>query len=394
MCTMFVNPDYKKWHLFVRVHKYLQTFNAIHKVAIVTDNNEYLINYVKDKKWIIITHDYFNLKSEQFDIIMILKEIAGISKQNTNDKIINVYNEYMDYENSKIPTNYIVDEFNDDPNKYDNYILNKEELAQEYIKLYNNKFFAEKRIFNKIEIETINRCNNDCSFCPINVHLDTRTYKVMSKQLFEDIIKQLSQINYCGALALFSNNEPLLDQRLYEFACIARKELPNVYLYIFTNGKLLSVDLLEKLLVPFDHIHINNYNNDKTLNKSIRIIHDYLVNNSIPIDKVSIHLRNKNEIISSRGGTSPNKNHPLSLRCGCILPFSQLVIRPDGNISLCSNDALGKITLGNVTSQSILDIWFGQKFEAIRKKVKCSRSSITPCKKCDFIFTPLYFERI
>lgn len=32
----------------------------------------------------------------------------------------------------------------------------------------------QKCEIDNIEIETVNRCNNDCSFCPVNVHSDKR----------------------------------------------------------------------------------------------------------------------------------------------------------------------------------------------------------------------------
>ena len=34
-----------------------------------------------------------------------------------------------------------------------------------------------------------------------------------------------------------------------------------------------------------------------------------------------------------------------------------MVVRPDGKIGLCSNDAFGQVTLGDLTSDSISDVW-------------------------------------
>ena len=42
-----------------------------------------------------------------------------------------------------------------------------------------------------VEIETLNRCNNDCSFCPVNRHDDTREFHKMSENMFYNIIEQL-----------------------------------------------------------------------------------------------------------------------------------------------------------------------------------------------------------
>ena len=44
-------------------------------------------------------------------------------------------------------------------------------------------------LFESIEIETINRCNGTCSFCPINRNDDTRILHKMSDELFYNIIE-------------------------------------------------------------------------------------------------------------------------------------------------------------------------------------------------------------
>ena len=94
-----------------------------------------------------------------------------------------------------------------------------------------------------IEIETINRCNNNCSFCAVNRINDSRKLKWMSESLFFSIIDQLAEIDYGGYLSLFSNNEPLLDTRICEFIGYARKKLPRARLSIFTNGILLTEEI-------------------------------------------------------------------------------------------------------------------------------------------------------
>ena len=69
-------------------------------------------------------------------------------------------------------------------------------------------------LFTSVEVETINRCNGVCSFCPINSKVDPREKKIMSKELFYSIVDQLADLNYSGRFSTFSNNEPLLDDRI------------------------------------------------------------------------------------------------------------------------------------------------------------------------------------
>ena len=75
----------------------------------------------------------------------------------------------------------------------------------------------------------------------------------------------------------------------------------------------------------------------------------------------------------------------------CILPFAQLIIRPDGKISLCSNDAYGQMTLGDASEQSLKEIWFGDKCIEVRKALRKGRKNNKLCRCCDSTFYPGQF---
>ena len=68
----------------------------------------------------------------------------------------------------------------------------------------------------------------------------------------------------------------------------------------------------------------------------------------------------------------------------CTRPFSQLVIRPTGEISLCCNDALGKYTMGDLNVQTISEIWNSEKFKSVREEMlKNGRKNLMLCNQCD-----------
>lgn len=60
-----------------------------------------------------------------------------------------------------------------------------------------------------------------------------------------------------------------------------------------------------------------------------------------------------------------------------------MVIRPDGKVSLCCNDALGKVTLGDVGKQSLMEIWHSRRYQTIRKVVGSGRGNFEKCAMCD-----------
>lgn len=246
-------------------------------------------------------------------------------------------------------------------------------------RLYNNQ-----PLFNHVEVETINRCNGGCSFCPVNRKDDPREKAVMSDNLFKKIVDQLADVRYAGRFTTFSNNEPLLDDRIIEFNRYARERLPRARMHLFTNATLMTIEKFVALTEVLDELIIDNYQQDLKLIKPCEEIKRYCDEHPILKNKVTIVLRKPNEILTSRGGDAPNRKELVEYnKDRCILPFKQIIIRPTGQISLCCNDALGRYTLGDVSKENLLDIWYGPKFSMVRKCLYEGRENWGNCKYCD-----------
>lgn len=246
------------------------------------------------------------------------------------------------------------------------------------------ELYGTQRLFNHIEVETINRCNGNCSFCPVNRNADTREKAVMTWELFEKIVDQLAEIDYAGRFTTFSNNEPLLDDRIVELNQFARKRLPKARMHLFTNGTLLTMDKFIALTKILDELVIDNYQQELKLIKPCVQIQEYCERHPELKSKVTIVLRKPNEILTSRGGNAPNRRELVEYgKDRCVLPFKQIIVRPDGRISLCCNDALGKYTLGDLNKEKILDIWYGPRFQMVRKCLYEGRANWGDCKYCD-----------
>jgi len=247
-----------------------------------------------------------------------------------------------------------------------------------------------------IEIETINRCNNECAFCPVNKHQDPRELARMSDELIEKIAGELGEREYHGLLALFSNNEPLVDKRIVDICRLFRNKAPHAYIYISTNGILLTPDIYTRLFdAGLDQMLINNYEDSLELTPSIKAMAQFMDSAGDSritgyVKKTKIVMRKKNEVLSNRAGYAPNKdkNSDSSFKryagVSCTLPFIQVVIRPTGQVSLCCQDALGKVTLGDVNNQSIWQIWNSDEFNDIRNRLgKNGRKTVPLCSSCD-----------
>ena len=250
-----------------------------------------------------------------------------------------------------------------------------------------------ERLFSWVEIETINRCNSTCAFCPVNTRVDPRPLAVMSEALYAKIIDDLGALGYAGKLALHSNNEPLLDESIVERVRYARRKCPDAWIFMYTNGTRLSTDLAWRLIeAGIDLIRIDNYSDRLRLHRNIRqLVEDFRHPPYVEYAaRIRIVIRKLNEVLSNRGGTAPNKSPQQDhtyrhyQAAACRYPFDQLVIRPDGKVSLCGNDAYGQVTLGDAASQSLAGIWYGEDYRRLRAELSANgRRNLPVCSTCD-----------
>jgi MoaA/NifB/PqqE/SkfB family radical SAM enzyme len=259
-------------------------------------------------------------------------------------------------------------------------VLQYDKTSRKYIAEH---FSRNLPLFSAVEIETLNRCNGLCSFCPVNAKVDTRKPAKMSEELFDSIIQQLSGLKYSGILGLYSNNEPFLDKRILRFMKKTHEMLPDTFKYIYTNATLMTFNDFLTAIEYLDLMIIDNYTDGHTFLPIVKEIYDYCLITPEVADKVKIYLRKQDQALTTRGGQAPNRKPILLKNVTCILPFQQLIIRPDGGISLCCNDALGKYTLGNATEDSLLSIWNGEKYSEVRRDILRGRDALKLCNGCD-----------
>lgn len=252
------------------------------------------------------------------------------------------------------------------------------------VNAYVNEAMTEVPLFKLIEIETYNRCNGVCEFCPVNKYMDKRKEHLMEEELFYKIISDLERLKYEGRISLFSNNEPLLDKRIFEFSKYLRKHLPKARIHMFTNGTLFTLNKFEILIPELDELIIDNYTQNLKLIKPIEEIRTYCENYPELKKKVSIILRKPKELLTSRGGDAPNRTKKnIYYGISCAFPFQQMIVRPTGEVSLCCNDPLGKNTMGDLNKESIIDVWYGKRFQAVRESIKKGREYVEHCRYCD-----------
>ena len=236
-----------------------------------------------------------------------------------------------------------------------------------------------------IEVETISRCNGTCAFCPVNRFVDPRENVRMTEELFKNIIDELKEWKYTGTLNLFSNNEPFLDKRIFDFLIYAREQLPDAYIQIISNGTPLTPEKAVAALEKLSNMVINNYATEYVLHANVQQIVDHL-NSERPdlAGKLTVGYRKIMELKSNRAGNAPNRRRrETTYRSRCAYPFFQMVIRPDGKVSMCCNDALGQMTLGDVARDGVRKAWASPERLAFQRKMLKRRDTIELCSTCD-----------
>ncbi len=263
------------------------------------------------------------------------------------------------------------------------YILRKR-LFERYIEYFKNAEVIEQPCL--ISIETINRCNSTCDFCPANRNSECRPYMKMDDELFEKIIGDLHSWNYSGYLNLYVNNEPLIDNKIEEKYTYAKKMLPNAKMLLYTNGTLLSIERFGKLAGVVDKMIINNYSEKLTLHNNIREIYEYAKNDKVLKDKdITIQVRYIHEILTNRAGSAPNKKKKRKQHKICIMPYTDITIYPNGVCGLCCSDVLEKTYLGDASKASLREIWNDQSYWKARDIIGTDREKWPFCKGCDFV---------
>jgi hypothetical protein len=149
---------------------------------------------------------------------------------------------------------------------------------------------------------------------------------------------------------------------------------------------MINIQRYEKLFQSgLDFLLIDNYSDDGKLIKSVEELNNYYKEkDNKNSKKTEIVLRKKTEILSNRAGTAPNGNERSILDMSCYLPFKQLIIRPDGKVSLCCYDSYGKSNMGDLNKITIRELWYGKSHWGLLKHLhQKGRKGIKICEKCD-----------
>ncbi|NQU95487.1 MAG: SPASM domain-containing protein [Candidatus Omnitrophica bacterium] len=298
-----------------------------------------------------------------------------------------------------------------------------------FYNIYHRARLIKTEFPSEIWIENTNCCNASCVMCPREKH--TRAQGFMDFSLFEKLAKEISHFgNIVKRVHLHNYGEPLLDRDLARRIRTA-KDCGIKHTYIVTTASLLTVAKSKEIIeAGLDEMKISFYGTDqKTYNdtmvgldfyktltnvadffktrkkigkKNPRVVLQYLPTDSNK-SKTEDFFRILKPLIEEEVGDCFNIFELHNYGSGrsyvklgditriCHFPWRTMVILHDGKAVLCSPDYNGLQVVGDTNTNTIKEIWNGNKYKKVRqdfKKLEYQNYSV--CKECTAVRETMY----
>ncbi|MFD2034408.1 radical SAM/SPASM domain-containing protein [Belliella marina] len=285
-----------------------------------------------------------------------------------------------------------------------------------------------------LSIEPTTSCNLRCPECPSGLRSFTRPTGMIKEDLFKKIIDENG--DYLTYLHLYFQGEPYLHPKFLDFVTYANQR--KVFTATSTNAHYLTLENVEKtldsglrqLIVSMDGITQEIYQDyriggdlskvqkglelliqKRTERKQIypRIILQFLVTgknehqlselkswaNAMRIDELQLKsaqiydFENGSELIPKDQkysryimGNNGKWKIKKKLENKCWRMWQGSVITWDGRVVPCCFDKDGEHTMGQLTYNTMPEVWKNPKYQHFRKSLLQDRKQIEICKNC------------
>jgi radical SAM protein with 4Fe4S-binding SPASM domain len=285
-----------------------------------------------------------------------------------------------------------------------------------------------------IYIDPTNKCNFRCKFCPTGdkelLRKVGRPERGMSLELFKKIVDDLKAFPSKLKLAnVYKDGEPLLNRHFPEMIGYLKDANVVEKIWTKTNGALLKPHLNRALVAAgldlvcisveavdaAGYLEIANARLDyEKFRENVRDLYEHrgACEIYIKIADANLSLANKERFFADFQdrathiaveklmgwsfssakdftlGTNPDTYDGLPFvdKDVCAYPFYVFAVNSDGSVSLCGNDWSQSTAVGNVTTQSLKEIWDSDAlFEFRRMLLEGRRSENRACGDCFYL---------
>ncbi len=266
------------------------------------------------------------------------------------------------------------------------------------------------------QIELVEGCTRLCSFCGLNAIRDAPgNYKRMTISTAELTAAQLMQLNPEARIEFAMHGEPTMNPDGPAIIARFRVAMPNAQIMLTTNGasfrnlKTVQEKVHQWFAAGCDFIVVDTYMPERDeVVAALRTLQRFRVadfySELAPAGWSPYHNHRGRssglvvlmDDIGERDGEHPSRvilNHAGSnptapvlgqpLQKTCTNPFREITVCWDGEVRICCMDWRGEYVCGNVHTQTLTEIWWGQAFEDARQMLQNRDRNFAPCSFCN-----------
>ncbi|MEJ2079070.1 MAG: radical SAM/SPASM domain-containing protein [Acidobacteriota bacterium] len=273
-----------------------------------------------------------------------------------------------------------------------------------------------------VYVELTNICNARCTICATPAM--KRPRKIMSRELFAKLAGECGEWK-ARKLLPFLHGESLLVPGVLDYFREARRLAPGTHVNLTTNGSRLDEQTAEAILQErlVDSLIVSIDGGDKETYEGIRIGLDYdEVRENVArfirrrnelgmkLPRVSIAMVTVDENKHTRerlrkvweeadevrfsvyfnwAGRLTNSGRPPHKVNFCERLYHYITILADGRVAMCCFDSEAEHTVGDVTRQTIHEVWHSPAFAEKRRLLYEKRfDQLEICGRCDYVNHP------
>lgn len=271
-----------------------------------------------------------------------------------------------------------------------------------------------KKQIKTVEIGLHNYCNRTCTFCPLSrsdvMRNDRNNVKYINKDIFENIMKNLAEIDFDGRIDISRYHEPTFNKKdLLEKINIIHKFIPKALIAINSNADYINRPYIDDLLD--NHIgHISlmaymkngaiDYNENSVFKRINQICKKINVENvnpdnyknkewikyRLPEIKSTIHARNYWQNGVNRAGSILDINYKRTEPCTAF--NTGVFIDYDGTMTICCDmlapELHNKWIVGNLNNvRNIFKIYSSEYYQEFLTRINTGNFYTgSPCEQC------------
>ncbi|AWJ94038.1 radical SAM protein (plasmid) [Azospirillum baldaniorum] len=280
----------------------------------------------------------------------------------------------------------------------------------------------------RVRLESSSACNLRCRHCTTGVAYHSTERRLLKPELFERILQDLKGIEALVSCVMYLGGEPLMNPQLERMIRRLRDETSIDQIHFVTNAMLVTEERCRELAdsgvariivsidgrSPEENDAIRRGSHYPTVRQNLNLMRRYLEPAGVQLDISNNILRRPGDpptaatpafLIRDFPGLSIATNYaykwpgwtqteeeaalavevnPGRRRGFCGAPFTETVIRPNGDVTLCCYDISGIEVMGNLRQGSLEEIWNGERYRAVRLAMMAGDEAALPgvCRNC------------